>query len=197
MLSLSKSVRTDGPSLSGNRAEHTASQPGWNPQPSFAHWWESNLQPFGAREYLSNQPSHWPGLHDHLTWSPSPTSPFSVFLLFFILSSQHYRSTWFEVFYFLILLFTVCPLGYNLHDGKTVLFIAVSWPFIFYNFFLLLFKYSCLHFLPTTPPRHPSHPHFPPWILPLFGFVHVSFIDVPEKPSSFPSPIIPSHIPSG
>ena len=30
---------------------------------------------------------------------------------------------------------------------------------------LLLLKYSCLHFLPTTPPN-PSHPHLPPLIPP-------------------------------
>ena len=49
--------------------------------------------------------------------------------------------------------------------------------------FLLLFKYSVLHF-PPTPPK-PSHPHVPPLILPPFGFVPVSFIDVPENPPPF------------
>ena len=56
----------------------------------------------------------------------------------------------------------------------------------FFSHFLLLFKYSCLHFPSTTPPR-PSHPHFLPLILPCFGFVHVSFIYVPENPSPFSS----------
>ena len=32
---------------------------------------------------------------------------------------------------------------------------------------------------------HPSHPHFPPLTLPLFGFAHVSFIHVPGNPSPF------------
>ena len=33
---------------------------------------------------------------------------------------------------------------------------------------------------------HPSHPYLPPSILLPFGFVHVSFIDVPENPSLSP-----------
>ena len=39
-------------------------------------------------------------------------------------------------------------------------------------FFLLLFKYSCLHVAPTNLPC-PTHPHFPSSILCPFGFVHV------------------------
>ena len=62
----------------------------------------------------------------------------------------------------------------------------------YFSHFLILFKYSCLY---LTPP-YPSHPHSPSLILPLFGFVHVPFIDVPENPPPFP-PIIPSHFPSG
>ena len=34
-------------------------------------------------------------------------------------------------------------------------------------------------------PAHTSHPHLPPLIPPPFGFVHVSFIHVPENPSPF------------
>ena len=48
-----------------------------------------------------------------------------------------------------------------------------------------MFKYSCLYFPPNSclyP--HPSHPHYPPLILHLFGFVHVSFIHVPWQPLS-------------
>ena len=33
--------------------------------------------------------------------------------------------------------------------------------FILINLFLLLFKYSCLHFPPTMPTHH-THPHHPP-----------------------------------
>ena len=62
---------------------------------------------------------------------------------------------------------------------------------IFVTFFLLLCKYSCFHF-PTITPPYPSHPHFPPLILPLFGFVHVSFIYVPENPS----PLLPLSPPT-
>ena len=67
----------------------------------------------------------------------------------------------------------------------------------YFIFIFLLFKYSCLHFPPTIPP-HPSHLHLPPLILPApLGFVHVSFIDVPENPSPFSHhyPLPPS--PSG
>ena len=63
---------------------------------------------------------------------------------------------------------------------------------LFFIFILLLFKYSCLPFPPTTPP-HPSYPHLPPLTPPHLGFVHVSFIVVPENPS----PFSPSHLPSG
>ena len=52
--------------------------------------------------------------------------------------------------------------------------------FVFvFVFILLLFKYSCLHF-PLTTPHHRRHPHLPPLIPPHLGFVHVSFIVVPE-----------------
>ena len=47
------------------------------------------------------------------------------------------------------------------------------------------FNYSCLYLPPTTP-CHPSHPHLPSLLPPQPGFVHVSFIVVPENP--FPSP---------
>ena len=53
-----------------------------------------------------------------------------------------------------------------------------------YFFFLLLFKHSCLHFTPMTLP-HPTHPHLPPSVLSLFGFVHGSFIHVPWQPFPF------------
>ena len=67
-------------------------------------------------------------------------------------------------------------------DPGITLFILTSF---FFTYFLLLFKYCCLHFTPTTSP-HPSHPHLPPLIpISLLGFVHVSFIDVPENPSPF------------
>ena len=51
--------------------------------------------------------------------------------------------------------------------------------YLFVCLFLLLFKYSCLHF-PTTSFHHPTHPHLPPQFCPPpFGFVHESFIHVP------------------
>ena len=50
-------------------------------------------------------------------------------------------------------------------------------------------------FLPPLPPT-PATPTSHPWSCPTFGFVHVSFIHVPDNTSPF-SPIIPSHLPSG
>ena len=49
----------------------------------------------------------------------------------------------------------------------------------FFNFFLLLFKYSFLPFL-FTAPDHPSLPHLPPLFPPLLVIIHMSFIIVPE-----------------
>ena len=59
---------------------------------------------------------------------------------------------------------------------------AFTSPFLYiYNYFTVV-QVQLSAFTPTTPP-HPSHPHLPPLIpLPL-GFVHVSFIIVPENPS--------------
>ena len=51
---------------------------------------------------------------------------------------------------------------------------------------LLLFNYSCLH-LPPPLLLHPSQTHLSPLLPTPLGFVHVSFIVVPENPSSFPS----------
>ena len=57
-------------------------------------------------------------------------------------------------------------------------------------FYLLLFKYSGLHF----PLKHPP----PPSILPLFGFVHSSFIHVPlTRPFPFLPLLSPYPYPSG
>ena len=44
----------------------------------------------------------------------------------------------------------------------------------FYSFFLLMFKYSCLHF-PTTTfpcPTHPHHPPSPPTLSPISPWLH-------------------------
>ena len=66
--------------------------------------------------------------------------------------------------------------------------------FIYFNFFifLLLFKYSCLHFTPTTlPPIPTSHPQSYPSLAlsmcPLYTFLEdpsPSFPDYPPPPSS-------------
>ena len=69
-------------------------------------------------------------------------------------------------------------------------------------FFILWFFYFFLHFFIVQVQLSPfcshyclqlSHPHFPPLILPLFDFVHVTFIYVSQNHS----PFIPSHLPSG
>ena len=65
-------------------------------------------------------------------------------------------------------------------------------------FFLLLFKYSCLHFsLHHSLPPFPSYPYLPSSILPPFGFVHVSFIRVPSQPLHFSPTLSLSPLPSG
>ena len=70
----------------------------------------------------------------------------------------------------------------------TFFFFFFTFFFNLNYFFLLLFKYSCLHFLPTTLPHHL---HLPPSILPPFGFVYGSFIHVPW----WPFPFFPLHTP--
>ena len=59
-------------------------------------------------------------------------------------------------------------------------------------FFLLLFKYSCLHLPPTIPPK-PHYPHLPPLLLPPLVF---STCPLELFLKTLP-PIIPSHLPSG
>ena len=64
----------------------------------------------------------------------------------------------------------------------------------FFSLFLLLFKYSCLHF-PATTFSCPTHPHLPPSTLLPFGFVHGSFIHVPWQPFPFFHPLSPTPTP--
>ena len=79
----------------------------------------------------------------------------------------------------------------DLVRGSFCLCLSLSFSLSLLEYFsLLLFKYSCLHFLPTPLP-HPTHAHLPPSILPTFGFVHVSFIHVPSQPFPFFSPSFP------
>ena len=65
-------------------------------------------------------------------------------------------------------LLTVCSHGLSL-----VVSLFLFFFYIFKILFLLLFKYSCLHFPATT------FPYLPPSILTPFGFGHGSFIHVP------------------
>ena len=78
----------------------------------------------------------------------------------------------------------------NLPNTLLILILEIHPQFLIYFYcftleiiILLLSNYSCLHFL-STPPHQPQ-PNPPPSLastLPL-GFVHVSFIVVPENPS--------------
>ena len=66
----------------------------------------------------------------------------------------------------------------------SLFFVLFSFIYLFIYLFLLLFNYSCMPFLPITPPQPippPSHAS----TLSL-GFFHVSFIVVPENPSPVP-----------
>ena len=75
-----------------------------------------------------------------------------------------------------------------------LLCLSLSSSFLFFQIILLLFNYSRLHLPPTTAPYNPSHPHLHPLLPPLLGFVHVSFIVVPENLSPFP-PLSPPTSP--
>ena len=65
--------------------------------------------------------------------------------------------------------------------------------FLLLFYFLLLFKYSCLHFTPTTPPHH-TNPHFPPLILSPFSFSMCSLCMFLLEPSTLSYVI--THFPS-
>ena len=71
-----------------------------------------------------------------------------------------------------------------------IFFFVSYYSFFNFYFFLLLFKYGCLHF-PTYTLLCPTHPYLPPSILPPFGFVHGSFIHFPWWPFSFFPPYTP------
>ena len=66
-------------------------------------------------------------------------------------------------------------LNQNRHGNKT--------PVFFFHSFCC--PSTVVSILTPTRPSHPSHSHFPPLILPLFGFVHVSFTHAPENPPLF------------
>ena len=96
--------------------------------------------------------------------------------------------------------FASCSLGYRIpfptarslkwNFSYWILFVSFFEHFIYF----LLFKYSCLHFLPTTLPHPPS----PPTLNPTpFGFVHVSLIHVPWWPFPFFPMLSPTLLPSG
>ena len=64
----------------------------------------------------------------------------------------------------------------------------------FFNFIVVQVQLSA--FSPHHSPRPQPSPPASPDSTPHLGYVHVSFIPVPENPSPF-SPIISSHLPSG
>ena len=57
----------------------------------------------------------------------------------------------------------------------------------FFQTFCCCCSSTVVSIFPPPLPSYPSHPHSPPLTLTLFGFVHVSFIHVPENPTSFSS----------
>ena len=61
--------------------------------------------------------------------------------------------------------------------------------YLFKKYFIVV-QVQLSAFTPTIPP-HSSHPHLPPLLSPHLGFVHVSFIAVPENPSPFTPPLFP------
>ena len=83
-------------------------------------------------------------------------------------SSTSWQDNWLQASY--------CNSNVSVTYGFFKIIIA---GFIFSTFFIVV-QVQLSPFSPTTPP-HASHPHIPPSILLPFGFVHVSFILVPEN----------------
>ena len=74
---------------------------------------------------------------------------------------------------------------------------ACCFYYIFFYFIIfIVVQVQLSAFSPSTPPQPQPSPPLSPDHNPL-GFVHVSFIVVPENPSLSPPPIIPSHLLSG
>ena len=63
------------------------------------------------------------------------------------------------------------------------------------NPLILRVFYCCSNTVVCIFAYHASHPHLPPLIPPPFGFVHVSFIVVPENPFPSPAPLSPPTSP--
>ena len=88
-------------------------------------------------------------------------------------------------------LMTACSM---LGTGSILEKLLLIFFFLFKFFLLLLFKYSCLHFHPTTAP-HPTHPCLPPLNLPplalsmcpLYMFLDGPLPTFPHYPSPLPS----------
>ena len=78
--------------------------------------------------------------------------------------------------------FCICPASIENTEKESSYF----YDLFYFSFFLflLLFKYSCLHF-PVTTFSCPTHPQLLLLILPPFGFVHGSFIHTPRRPFPF------------
>ncbi|KAF6090797.1 hypothetical protein HJG60_012185 [Phyllostomus discolor] len=87
------------------------------------------------------------------------------------------KGWYFILSYFYFFLFLKCDL-------------TVKSIYLYLNFFLLLFKYNCLHFHPTMPPTPPisaSHPlTHPLWLSPCV--LHMCSLMVPPIIPYYPSP---------
>ena len=91
---------------------------------------------------------------------------------------------------------TVRPCSHNFYYSILLylFYFIISYnDFHFLIYFLLLFKYSFLHFPPTATPCPTNH--LRPSILPPFGFVHMSFIHVPWWPFSLFPLLLPPTSP--
>ena len=77
-----------------------------------------------------------------------------------------------------IILFWGDPPSYNFKDQQWYLSLLLFICSFIFKLFFIVVQVQLSSFPPTMRPC-PSHPHFPPSILPTFAFVHVSFIHVP------------------
>ena len=171
--------------------------------------WESNQQPFGSQASTQSTESHQPGqkiLHSWKTLLSKRSNHTDLN------ESGKYVPIWKQHFKKYIK-FIKSPMTHKCHHScqntyikkkygkwtkclkayKSCRISFFGWGgliSLFFSFFIVV-QVRLSPFPPTAPPT-PRHPHLPPSILPLFGFVHVSFIHVPWwlflSPQVFPPP---------
>ena len=103
------------------------------------------------------------------SWWTSPKALLSAWQGFFLLLPSpsllcsHYQLTTF--FFFHVLLWALLEICLTFHTYICLPLILQYGNSILFKKKLLLFNYSCLHFLPISPP-HPSQSHLSPPLLP-------------------------------